>query len=73
MFSPIFSSMNGTKLDLMKRASIQALDQFDRAVERGTVGRRAHVSARAELEAIADEVEGAARIGVVDDVERAIA
>jgi hypothetical protein len=34
----------------------QALDQFDRAVERGTSGRQAHVGARAELKAIADEV-----------------
>ena len=34
----------------------QALEQFDRAVERGTAGRRAHVGARAELHAIADEV-----------------
>jgi hypothetical protein len=33
-----------------------ALAQFDRAVERGVSGRRAHVGARAELEAIADEV-----------------
>lgn len=40
----------------------QALDQFDRAVERGTVGRRAHVSARAELEAIADEVSQVVRL-----------
>jgi hypothetical protein len=34
----------------------EALGQFDRAVERGLTGRRAHVGARAELEAIADEV-----------------
>jgi hypothetical protein len=34
----------------------EALGQFDRAVERGVNGRRAHVSARAELSAIADEV-----------------
>ena len=34
----------------------QALGQFDRAVERGVSGRRAHVGARAELAAIADEV-----------------
>ncbi len=34
----------------------EALGQFDRAVERGVSGRRAHVGARAELEAIADEV-----------------
>ncbi len=33
----------------------QSLQEFDRAVERGTEGRRAHVGARAELDAIADE------------------
>jgi hypothetical protein len=37
-------------------ALAEALAQFDRAVERGATGRRAHVGARAELEAIADEV-----------------
>ena len=34
----------------------EALGQFNRAVERSVAGRRAHVGARAELEAIADEV-----------------
>ena len=34
----------------------EAIQEFDRAVERGTEGRRAHVGARAELDAIADEV-----------------
>ena len=34
----------------------EALGLFDRAVARGVTGRRAHVGARAELEAIADEV-----------------
>jgi hypothetical protein len=34
----------------------EALGQFDRAVERSVSGRRAHVGARAELGAIADEV-----------------
>jgi hypothetical protein len=34
----------------------EALAQFDRAAERGVSGRRAHVGARAELAAIADEV-----------------
>jgi hypothetical protein len=33
-----------------------AVAQFDRAVERGLSGRRAHVGARAELDAIVDEV-----------------
>jgi hypothetical protein len=37
-------------------ALADVLAQFDRAVERGITGRRAHVGARAELEAIADEV-----------------
>ena len=37
-------------------ALAEALAQFDRAVERGVTGRRAHVGARAELEVIADEV-----------------
>jgi hypothetical protein len=40
----------------------QALEQFDRAVERGTDGRRAHVGARAELDAIADEVGQVVRL-----------
>jgi hypothetical protein len=39
-----------------------ALEQFDRAVERGTAGRRAHVGARAELEAIADEMGQVVRL-----------
>jgi hypothetical protein len=34
----------------------QALDEFDAAVEQGTVGRRAHVGASAELATVADEV-----------------
>lgn len=34
----------------------EALGQFTRAVERGNAGRRAHVGARAELKAIADDV-----------------
>ncbi|HET6796852.1 MAG TPA: hypothetical protein VFH40_06795 [Gemmatimonadales bacterium] len=50
--------------------------QFDRAVERGLSGRRAHVGARAELEATADEVlqqvrqlDGLVRFHFADDVE----
>ena len=35
---------------------VQALDQFDTAVEHGSDGRRAHVGASAELRAVADEV-----------------
>jgi hypothetical protein len=44
LLEPVLESLN------------QALDHFDRAVERGTVGRRAHVGARAELRAISDEI-----------------
>jgi hypothetical protein len=35
---------------------VQALDQFDAAVEQGAGGRQAHVGASAELKAVADEV-----------------
>jgi hypothetical protein len=35
---------------------IEALAQFDQAVERGTTGRRAHVGASAELDVVADDV-----------------
>ena len=40
----------------------QSLEQFDRAVERGINGRRAHVGARAELDSIADEVVQVVRL-----------
>jgi hypothetical protein len=40
----------------------QALGQFDQAVDRGISGRQAHVSARAELAVIADEVVQIARL-----------
>jgi len=40
----------------------QSLDQFDQAVERANSGRRAHVGARAELDALADEVGQVARL-----------
>jgi hypothetical protein len=53
-----------------------AVAQFDRAVERGESGRRAHVGARAELEAISDEIiqkvrqlDGLARFRFATDVE----
>jgi hypothetical protein len=53
-----------------------AVAQFDRAVERGESGRRAHVGARAELEAISDEIlqkvrqlDGLARFRFASDVE----
>ena len=35
---------------------VQALDQFDAAMEQGAGGRQAHVGASAELKAVADEV-----------------
>lgn len=35
---------------------VAALDEFDRAIERGTDGRREHVGASAELDTVADEV-----------------
>ena len=35
---------------------VQALDQFDAAMEQATGGRQAHVGASAELKAVADEV-----------------
>jgi hypothetical protein len=34
----------------------QSLDQFDQTVERGAEGRRVHIGARANLEAVSDEV-----------------
>jgi len=34
----------------------QSLDQFDQAVERGAEGRRIHIGAGANLEAVSDEV-----------------
>ena len=40
----------------------QSLEQFDQAVERGVNGRRAHVGARAELDAIVDEVVQVVRL-----------
>ena len=41
---------------------VQALDQFDAAVEHGTAGRQAHVGASAELGAVADEVVQIVRV-----------
>ncbi len=35
---------------------LQTLDQFEAAMQRGVEGRRAHVGASAELEAVADEI-----------------
>jgi hypothetical protein len=42
--------------DTVLDSLVQTLDLFDKAVERGTEGRRAHVGARAELDAVAEEV-----------------
>src|SRR2546422_635962 len=41
---------------------LQALDQFDEAVEQGQQGRRAHVGASAELESVADEIVQIVRV-----------
>jgi len=41
---------------------VQALDQFDAAVESGAGGRQAHVGASAELMAVADEVVQIVRV-----------
>lgn len=42
--------------DTVFESLTQSLEQFDAAVEEGTQGRRAHVGASAELNALADEV-----------------
>lgn len=56
---------------------LQALDQFDAAVDQGTEGRQAHVGASAELRAVADEVvqvvrvmDGLNRYRFLNDAER---
>jgi hypothetical protein len=41
---------------------MQALDQFDAAVEQGLEGRQAHVGASAELRSVADEVVQVVRV-----------
>jgi hypothetical protein len=41
---------------------MEALDQFDAAVESGAAGRQAHVGASAELDAVADEVAQIVRV-----------
>jgi hypothetical protein len=55
-------------LEAVLESLTQALEQFDRAVERGTVGRRAHVGARAELDAIGLEVGQVVRL--IDGLNR---
>ena len=42
--------------DTVLDSLVQTLNQFDQAIEQGTDGRRAHVGARAELDAVTDEV-----------------
>lgn len=42
--------------DTVLGALVKALDEFDAAVEQGAQGRRAHVGASADLDAVADEV-----------------
>ncbi len=41
---------------------VSALDEFDRAIQRGTDGRREHVGASAELESVGDEVVQIVRV-----------
>ena len=48
--------------DTVLDSLVQALNQFDRAVEQGTDARRAHVGASAELDAVADEVVQIVRV-----------
>jgi hypothetical protein len=63
-------------VDPAPKSLAEAVAQFDRAVERGDTGRRAHVGARAELEAICDEIlqkvrqlDGLARFRFASDAE----
>jgi hypothetical protein len=48
--------------DTVLDSLVQALNQFDQAVEQGTEGRRSHVGASAELDAVADEVVQIVRV-----------
>jgi hypothetical protein len=63
-------------VDSAPKSLADALAQFDRAVERGVSGRQAHVGARAELAALADEIiqkvrqlDGFVRYRFADDAE----
>jgi hypothetical protein len=49
-------------LDSVLESLTQALGQFDQAVEQGTSGRRSHVGASAELDAVADELVQVVRL-----------
>ncbi len=42
--------------DTVLESLVQSLDEFDQAIEQGSEGRRSHVGASAELDAVADEV-----------------
>jgi hypothetical protein len=53
---PVFASLKAT------------LEQFDAAVERGSLGRRAHVGASADLDNVAAEV--VALVGLIDGMNR---
>lgn len=48
--------------DSVLESLVQALNQFDQAVERGTNGRTAHVGASAELDVVADDVMHIVRV-----------
>jgi hypothetical protein len=49
-------------LDSVLQSLSQSLDQFDQAVGQGTDGRRAHVGASAELDAVAEELTQIVRL-----------
>ena len=42
--------------DTVLDSLVQSLDEFDQAIEQGSEGRRSHVGASAELEAVTDEI-----------------
>jgi hypothetical protein len=48
--------------DAVLDALVPLLDRFDAAVEEGTFGRRTHVGASADLEAVADEIVHVVRV-----------
>ena len=62
--------------DTVLESLAAALDEFDRAIERGTDGRREHVGASAELDTVGDEVvqivrvmDGLNRVRFANDAE----
>jgi hypothetical protein len=54
--------------DTVLDSLVQSLDQFDRAITEGTDALRTHVSARAELDVLGDEVVDI--VGVMDALNR---